>query len=64
MIMTTTEMQKRLANLSSNSSPLVVLIGWLDSALPDSTEVFANPENRPLVFKWVDNEKIEQKSPQ
>ncbi|MBT4145833.1 MAG: hypothetical protein HOE45_02970 [Gammaproteobacteria bacterium] len=54
MIMTTTEMQKRLANLSSNSSPLVVLIGWLDSALPDSTEVFANPENRPLVFKWVD----------
>ena len=55
MILTNREIQQRIADLNKNSSPLVVLVGWLDSALPGgSTEVFANPENRPLVFEWID----------
>jgi len=55
MTMTNRELQQRIANLSSNSSPLVVLIGSLDSALPVGDNIpFTNPENRPLVFEWID----------
>jgi hypothetical protein len=55
MVLTTKEIQQRIANLSSNSSPLVVPIGWLDSALPEGdTLPFTNPENRKLVFEWID----------
>jgi|GEM_PF-370494 hypothetical protein len=54
MIMTNREIQQRITSLSKNSAPLTVMVGWMDSALPDSTEVFANPENRSLVFEWVD----------
>ncbi|MBT5222644.1 MAG: hypothetical protein HON51_09685 [Gammaproteobacteria bacterium] len=55
MVLTTKEIQQRMAKLSSNSSPLVVLIGWLDSALLEGDNVpFTNPENRKLIFEWVD----------
>jgi len=53
--MTTAEMQKRLANLHSNSEPIRILIGWLDAALPDGDNApFTNPDNRKLVFEWVE----------